>query len=415
MSRLFSTAISAMTTHGLGIDVHANNIANLNTVGYKSQRAQFKTLFSQQLAPARGTNNGSSGRDPQSVGAGVRLSSTATSYAQGSLVNTGSNLDLAILGRGFFMVRDADGNDYYSRDGSMTLDADGRLTHSSSGYQVQGLVVDAVTGTIPDAGVPEDIVIPPGLTLNAKATTTATIAGNLDAEAATGTTANVQFRYHDSFGVDQVMTLTFTRNAAVNTWDWVAKVGTGPTTVGSGSLVFNSVGDVNSGGSGTANVTVASGGVTAGGTDPQAITLDLSKMTQFSALSEVESTNQDGFPPGFLTDIVTDDVGRVSAVFSNGQTRPLAQLAVVNFANVDGLNRISDNLFQQSANTGSPQVVMAGTSGTGNIVAQALERSNTDLANELTQIIILQRGYQASTRMVSTADEMLQDALNLKR
>jgi len=415
MSRLFSTAISSMSTHSLGIDVHANNIANLNTTGFKASRADFKTMFSQTLRPARGAAGGLAGLDPMSVGAGVRLGGTATQFAQGSLQNTGENLDLAILGRGFFMLRDPDGNDFYTRDGAMTLDANGQLSHASSGLAVQGLLVDPTTGTVPDGGMPTSIAIPPGLTLNAKATESAHVAGNLDADTAVGGTTQMEFRYHDSFGVDHLMTVTFTRAAASNTWNWSAAVGSGPTVIGTGSIVFNSVGDVSSGGVGTTSVTAASGGITSGATDPQAISLDFTSMTQFSSASEVEVTNQDGFPPGFLTDVVTDDIGRISAVFSNGQTRPIAQLAVTNFANIQGLNRKADNLFQQSANSGSPQVVSAGSSGVGTIQSQALERSNTDLAHELTQMIILQRGYQAATRMISTADEMLQDALSLKR
>lgn len=415
MSRLFSTAISSMSTHALGIDIHANNIANLNTTGFKSSRADFKTLFSQNLRPARAATGGLSGLDPQAVGAGVRLGNTATQFAQGSLQNTGENLDLAILGRGFFMLKDPEGNDFYTRDGALTLDANGQLSHASSGLAVQGLLVDPTTNSIPESGVPTAISIPPGLTLNAKATESAHVAGNVDADTAVGGATTMEYRYHDSFGVDHLMTVTFTRAAASNTWTWSAAVGSGPTVVGTGSIVFNSVGDVASGGTGTTNVTLAAGGITSGATDPQAITLDFNSMTQFSSASEVEVTNQDGFPPGFLTDVVTDDIGRISAVFSNGQTRPIAQLAVVNFANIHGLNRKSDNLFQQSANSGSPQVVQAGSSGVGSIQSQALERSNTDLAHELTQMIILQRGYQAATRMVSTADEMLQDALSLKR
>ena len=415
MSRLFSTAISSMSTHATGIDVHANNIANLNTTGYKASRAEFKTLFSQTLRSARGAVDGLAGVDPQQVGAGVRLGSTSTTFAQGTLATTGENLDLAIMGRGFFMLKNADGDQYYTRDGALTLDANGRLSHGNSGLAVQGLLVDTATNTVPDNGVPEDIIIPPGLTLNAKATENAHVAGNLDVNTAVGDTTDMQFRYYDSLGVSRVMTVSLTRQAANNTWDWTANVGTPAASVGSGTIVFNSVGDVASGGTGTASVTVASGGATSGATDPQAVTLDFSALTQFASPSQVEATNQDGFEPGSLTDVVVDDLGYISALFSNGQSRPIARLTIVNFANLQGMQRRADNLFQSSANTGTPQLLNAGGDGVGAIQSQALERSNTDLANELTQMIILQRGYQAATRMVSTADEMLQDALSLKR
>ncbi len=415
MARTFSNALSSMQTHSLGMDVHSNNIANMNTTGFKSQRATFKTLFSQTLRTARGASDGMAGLDPLEAGAGVRLGSTATNYSQGSLTNTGENLDLAILGKGFFMLKDAGGNDYYTRDGALTMDANGRLSHAASGLAVQGLVYDTTTGTVPPGALAQDIIIPPGLTLNAKGTSSATIAGNLDASTATAGTTSMQYRYYDSFGVSHVMNVVFTKSATANTWNWTASVGSGPTTVGSGALVFNSVGDVTSGGTGTATVTVASGGVTTGGTDPQAITLDMTRMTQFSANAIVQATNQDGFPPGSLTDVTTDDTGTVSAVFSNGQTRPLAKLVIANFSNVQGLNRKGSNLFQQSANSGSPQQLIAGSSGVGTVQSQTLEMSNVDLAGELTEMIVLQRGYQAATRMITTADELLQDALSLKR
>ena len=415
MSQLFSTALSSMQTHTQGIELRANNIANVNTAGYKSQMATFKTLFSQNLRPARAATATIAGLDPQQVGAGVRLGTTSTDFNQGSIEYTGQSLDLSLLGDGFFVLKSPVGGHYYTRDGQLTLDADGRLTQSSSGLAVQGLLVDQASGTIPENAVPEDIIIPPGLTLNAQATTESTIAGNLDAEAATGDLTTMQWQYYDSLGVDHVMTITFTKNAAANTWDWEGTVEGTTNSLGTGQLVFNSVGDVSSGGTGTATVTAASTGVTAGATDPQAVTLDFSTMTQYSASAEVQATNQDGFPPGSMTDVTIDDQGTVSAVFSNGQNRPLATLAIANFSNVQGLERRADNLFAQSANTGSPQIVTAGRAGVGTVQSQAVERSNTDLATELTQMIVLQRGYQAATRLISTADEMLQDALSLKR
>lgn len=413
MSRLFNTAASGMRSHASAMEVHGQNIANLNTNGYKSARPSFATLFSQTMRPARGVSQGVTGLDPIEVGAGVRLASTSTQFQQGALAYTGQNLDLAILGRGFFMLKSELGEPLYTRDGAFSLQADGTLIHTASGNKVQGMLYDAATGLVPDGAVPEDIVVPPGMALNAKSTAAVSTAGNLDATTAAGGSAAMQFRYYDSFGVSHTMNVTFTRAVAPNTWDWTATIGA--TSVGSGTLVFSPTGDVASGGSGSATLTSANGGVTDGATSPQTVTLDFSRLTQYAEGSEVEATDQDGYPPGAVLEVGADDQGRITAVFTNGQTRPLAQLALVSFANPQGLSRAADNLLRQTANTGTPQVVAAGGAGVGTIQAQAVERSNVDLPTELTSLIIYQRGYQASARLVSTADEMLQEALNLKR
>jgi flagellar hook protein FlgE len=414
MSRLFSTAVSAMTAHAQGIEVHGNNVANVNTTGYRAARPQFETLFSQTLRIARGGVGTMGGVDPMEVGGGVAMGNTATLHGQGSVQFTGQNLDLSILGRGFFMLKAPDGGEAFTRDGALGLDASGRLTHASSGFAVQGLLVDPTTNTIPSGAVPEDITIPPGLTLNARATTTVDVAGNLDARAAVGDTNQMQYRYYDSLGVAHVMTVDFKKTAA-NAWTWTSYVDAPANQTGTGALTFNSVGDVQNITSSTISIPAGSPGLTTGATAPQAIEIGLDTLTQYAAAGEVQATNQDGFPPGSLTDVTVDDLGNVQAVFSNGQSRALAKLALVDFANLNGLQRSANNLFLQTANSGSPQVVGAGNAGVGKIQSQALERSNVDLANELTSLIVLQRGYQASTRLVSTADEMMQEALNLKR
>ncbi len=413
MSRLLSTAISGMAAHASGIDITGNNIANLNTSGFKSSRPGFATLFSQTLRAARGVSDGVTGLNPVQAGAGVQLATNTTQFQQGTLTYTGQNLDLAIMGNGFFQLKDGMGEAAYTRDGAFTLQSDGTMVHAASGLKVQGLLFDIGTGTVPAGAVPEDIVIPPGLTLNAKATGEVTMAGNLDAAAATGDIAEMQYRYYDSFGVPHQMDLTYTKTANPREWSWVAQVGAN--NVGSGTLTFTAEGDVASGGTGTATVTVANGGVTAGGTDPQAISIDMARLTQYGAGSELEATNQDGFEPGFLIDIGTDDQGHITAMFSNGLTRPVAQLSLANFANVQGLARTVGNLFKPTANTGLAQLLTPGTAGVGTIQSQSLERSNVDLPSELTQMIVFQRGYQASARLVTTADEILQEALNLKR
>jgi flagellar hook protein FlgE len=210
------------------------------------------------------------------------------------------------------------------------------------------------------------------------------------------------------------MTLQFT-NTGPDTWSYSGYIGSAANTVGTGTITFNSTGAVSNITGNTMSVTTASTGLSSGAASPQAIKLDLSGMTQYSAASQVQCTNQDGFAAGSLNNVTVDTSGNVNAVFSNGQTRLVAQLAVANFANPSALAPGEHNVYTQTADTGSPQVVEAGTAGAGTIQAQALEESNVDLASQLTQLIVLQRSYEASAKTVSTADQMLQDALNLKQ
>ena len=413
MSNLISTAIGAMDATSLGIDVLGNNIANLNTVGYKSVNPEFSTLFSQTLQEAQAPTALAGGTGPMQIGAGVQLSGTSTNWSQGQMQATGNNLDLAIQGNGFFMLN-GPGGPAYSRDGSLTLDATGMLTQQASGLAVQGLVADPATDTIPGSAVPANIVIPPGLSLNAKESTQATIAGNLNAATGVGNSTQMQYQYYDSLGVAQTMTIQFNQTAP-DTWSYSGFIGNSANTVGGGTIVFNNAGAVSSITGNTMNVTTASTGVSTGAASPQPIVLTLSGLTQYSATSQVQATDQDGFAAGSLDSVNVDGGGNVKAVFSNGQSRLVAQLAVVNFANPSALSAQSKNVYKQTADTGSAEVVQPGTAGAGTIQSQALEESNVDLASQLTAMIVLQRSYQAAAKTVSTADQMLQDAIQLKQ
>jgi flagellar hook protein FlgE len=414
MSRLLSTAISSMKAAALGIDVRADNIANLNTTGFKAVRPSFATLLTETLREARsaGTNPGV---NPVEVGGGVAVRSTVTDFTQGSLQHTGSALDMAIVGTGFFLLRGANGQEAYTRDGGFSLDSTGRLVHSASGLAVQGLKADAATNTISPNAVPEDIVIQPGLALNAKATANAVIGGNLDARAVAGDDTSMQFRYYDSLGVAHVMTVGFTKGAAAGSWRFDAYIDSPANAAGTGTIVFNGVGDLQTVTGSALTIPAGSPGLSQGANAPQTIALSFASLKQYAADSEAQAASQDGFQTGAITEIHTDPQGNIEAVFSNGQTRLLARLGEVNFTNVNGLARVRDNLFLATSNAGPAQIVAAGSHGTGTIEAQSLENSNADLATELTSLLVLQRGYQASSRLIASADEMLQEALNLKR
>lgn len=409
MSRLFSTAVSSMSAAALGIDVIGNNVANVNTNGFKSSSPAFATLFSQTLREARSPGT-TGGQDAMQVGTGVNLAAVNTDFTQGSLAETGNNLDMAIEGRGYFVVKDPAGEQLFTRNGQFSVDATGKLVQTTSGLAVQGLVPSA-DGSFAPTATAQDIIIPPGLSLNAKATGNLSLAGNLSSGAAVGDTSQVQTTYYDSLGTAHSATVVFTKTAA-NAWSFSANTGTPAVSLGTGTLSFDTSGKLTAS-TGTA-LSVPAAGVAAGATSPQTITLDTSVMTQVSNASLVQATNQDGMAPGSLTDIRTNSSGDVQAVFSNGQSQTLARVALATFTNDGGLKQAGGTLFTPSTNSGTAQIGSAGAGGAGKLVSQSLESSNVDLASQLTSLIVLQRGYQASTRLVSTADEMMQDALRLK-
>jgi flagellar hook protein FlgE len=405
MIRSYFTGLSSMSTYQTGLEVVANNIANANTTGFKTSRISFQDLFSQTLNVAGAPSEVGGGMNPVQVGSGVQLGSITTDFTQGSVKFTGTPTDLAVMGDGFLIVSDGRRN-LFTRDGALMVDAAGRLVHTSSGWPVQGMMADA-NGVIPETGPLTDLTIPIGTTLNAEATTRAELAGNLQADAAVGDTANTLFRVIDSQGNSHDVTVTFTKSAA-NEWTWAAT--SEGNTVGTGTLTFDADGRVSGGSTGSLSLTLTNGAVT-----PLNATLQLGSLTQLASSSSVSVTNRDGFPPGFLDSVSVDQNGVINAVFTNGQAQPLGRVFLARFANPTGLMRQAENLMVPSVNSGEPQFLQPGDAGTGTIQSGALELSNVDVATELTNVMLNQRGFQAAARIITASDELVQDALGLIR
>ncbi len=408
MLRALSTGVTGLRTNQEALDVIGNNIANINTTGFKGSRAEFADLLSQTLTGEQAPTTNLGGRDASQIGLGTRLAAVQTNFTQGTIQSTDNSTDLAIQGDGLFALKSG-ANTYYSRAGSFTLDANGTLVDSVSGYKVQG-----ATG---------DITIAPGSTQAASATTQAVFGGNLDASQVDGTQYVSTFSVNDSLGVPHTLTLTFTKNfaGASGRWDWAATeadANISGLTTATGQLVFNTGGAISSGASQAIGITYAAA---AGVTTPQAVTLDFgtatntTKMTGYAGTSTAALTSQNGYASGTLQAFAIGADGSVTGNYSNGRSATLAQMELANFANPTGLVRVGDNMFRVSQNSGPAQVGAPGSGGRGTLIAGALESSNVDLAREFTELITHQRGFEASARVIRAGDEILQTVVNIKQ
>jgi flagellar hook protein FlgE len=367
----------------------------------------FQDVLNQTITSAAPPQAGRGGTNPRQVGLGVTVASIDTDFNQGSLFASNGIADFAIQGAGFFILNDGTG-DLYTRDGSFGLDADGTLVEPATGYTVQGYT--AVDGVIDTSQPVGNIIIPTGGGGRTRATTTATLLGNLDSRAVFGDPPVQRlFRVYDSLGTVQEVTVTFTRSAVLNEYDWAA---THPVAgaVGSGTITFDADGQVTAGGIGAISIPLANGAAT-----PFDFDLDMNGLTQHADAVTVAMTNQDGLPPGVLEGFSIGDGGVINGIFSNGLTEVLGQLALAVFSNSGGLNREGSNLFSVTPNSGIARVGLAGTGGRGMVNGGVLEGSNVDIATEFSNLIISQRAFQAGARAITTADVLLNEAVNLVR
>jgi len=409
MMRSMFSAVSGLRNHQICMDVIGNNIANVNTVGYKASRVTFEDMLSQSLRDPTAPQGDLGGSNPQQVGLGMLVRTVDIFHTQGSLESTGKLTDLAIQGEGFFVVSDGTSNKY-TRAGIFDINLEKDLVDPSTGLKVQGWVrgnnpsdPDEIDSTLP----PTSINIPLGQLMVAEETGNVVFAGNLDADPSGDASVSVQI--YDSLGVAHTLTVVSTQSAA-NNWDWDATIDGDPASVGSGTVVFNDDGTFDSQ-TGSISIPLANGATT-----PLDIAVDFSNLTQFDDDdSNIIARSQDGFPMGVLETFTIGSDGIITGVFSNGMNQTLARVALALFGNPGGLLRSGGTAFQQSANSGEVRYCAPGESGIGSIVPGALEMANVDLAQEFTRMITTQRGFQANSRIISTSDEMLQELVNLKR
>ena len=429
LSSLYSSA-SGLGAHGNAMDVVSDNIANVNTVGYKAGRGRFEDVLGATVANASVAG---------AAGQGSRLAGVAQVFNQGALLGTGIATDLAIQGDGFFVTRGAlQGIDstFFTRAGQFHLDAQGQLV-DPAGLRVQGYSADAngnIGTVLGDLAVPPTAAVPPQATVNVD------FSANLDGGATIppawdindpGGTSNFSssVTVYDSLGGAHTVDVYF-RQSAAGTWEWHALVDGGEITGGtagvpeeeaSGTLTFTTDGYLDT------ETTAASSFDFVGATPGQAIAFDFgdsittdggtgqSGVTAYAAASSVSHIGQDGYASGALAGVQVGEDGVITGTFTNGERRTLGQVAVARFRNNEGLVRAGSGYWVAAEASGNPLIGEAGTGGRGSIAAGSLEQSNVDMAQEFVNLIAYQRGFQASSRTVRTADEMLTELVNIKR
>lgn len=416
MGTAIFTAVTGLQAHQRRLDVIANNIANVNTPGFRGARMLFQDLFAQTLEGARAGDETHGGSNPMQVGLGAQLASIDVNHAQGSLFTTGVNSDLAIQGNGFFVLsRGAGQGYYYTRDGSFTLNAQGELIDPATGMRVQGYLANE-NGVI-DVNTPvTNLVVPLGGVSIVRATTLATLIGNLDSRAAVGDTVQRSLRVYDSLGNVRDVAITFTKSANPNEWDWQGSM-TDPevsAVTASGTLTFDGDGRFVSSTSDTVSIDFVDT-IPALPTDPLDFRIDFTTLTMLAADSDVTLQTQDGYPRGVLASFNVGRDGVINGVFTNGLARVVGQVALAAFSNVGGLSKEGANLFRETPVSGVAQIGAPNTGGRGQVSGGVLEGSNVDLGTEFSNLILTQRGFQANARTITIADTLLQEAVNLVR
>lgn len=402
--------VSGLRNHQIRMDVIGNNIANVNTIGFKKSRVTFQEMLNQTMRGASSPQSNRGGTNPQQVGLGVAIAGIDTIHTDGGPQPTGQMTDLAIEGDGFFIVRDGR-SEYYTRAGNFNFDAEGNLVNPANGMKVMGWVgdVDRIAENL------SSIIITKGQPMAAKSTTQIIYRNNLDADTPDGDTYKVPMKVFDSLGRSHTVNVEFKKeDTTANKWSYSVINPLNPDdptdAISSGTLIFDSTGALDIDGS-----TIDSFSFTPDGAAAVEITPDFSAVTQVAQETSIVAHSQDGYPAGSLRTITIDTMGTITGIFTNGINEELAQIALITFDNPGGLLKSGDNLYQNSNNSGEGRIGSPATGGRGIISPGSLEMSNVDLSEEFTQMIITQRGFQANSRIITTSDEMLQELVNIKR
>lgn len=400
----FRAAISGLQAATSELSVIGNNVANANTTGFKRSRAEFQDVYAASSAGVAGN----------AAGSGVNLARIAQQFDQGNVSFTDSGLDLAISGQGFFIVEDGGGR-VYTRAGAFGMDREGFIVNSGN-QKLIGFTADAagnITGAqaplqISASGIAPSASTQIGLTLNLDASATAPAAAFDPTDSSSFNNATSTTVY-DSLGNSHLATMYY-RKTAANTWESYAYVDgnavDGPTTLG-----FSSAGALTNPASGTVTTAAFNPG---GGAANMTLAIDYDGSTQYGSPFAVGQITQDGYTTGQLSGLDIDKEGIVFARYTNGQSAVLGQVAMANFANAQGLQPLGDSNWGESFAAGAALVGAPGTSNLGMIQSGALEDSNVDLAEELVQMIVAQRNYQANAQVISTADDVTQAVINIR-
>jgi flagellar hook protein FlgE len=414
----FSAALSALSANATAIDVVGNNLANLNSTGFKTSEVIFRDLVTQSLGAGLGETQ---------VGFGTGQPLTVRHFTQGAIQTTSGLLDGAIQGDGFFVLEDTAGQTYYTRAGNFQTDSEGNLMTDTGQYVMGWTTLDATTGEVDTNGSIGKIVVPVGSLKEATATSELSIDLNLNASSAVGTSSNysTEVTTYDSLGTSHVLTFSFQKTAS-NTWSYDVTVpatdtgGTsGTTSIGSGTFSFDSSGALTDPAAGT-TVSLSITGLSDGAADMDVTwspfdSAGSTRITQFSSDSTQSATSQNGSEAAELIHVGLSTGGYILAEYSNGDQVKVGMTALASIRNSDTLIAAGDNNFKLSARTATPSVGVPGTGGRGTIVGGATEASTVDIATQFTRLIVYQRAYEASSKVVNAANELSQTTINLIR
>ncbi|MBN1410624.1 MAG: flagellar hook protein FlgE [Spirochaetales bacterium] len=452
MMRSLYSGVAGLQNHQVRMDVLGNNIANVNTTGFKKGRVNFQDMLSQTLSGAAKPTEDVGGVNPRQVGLGMIIASIDTIHTQGSLQSTGVMTDVALQGNGFFILNDGDKR-FYTRAGAFGLDENGYLVNPANGLKVQGWLAttEGNTTRINSSADLEDLVIPVGSKDPAKATTDVQFACNLDKRAPTTPDGawSSSFDIYDSYGRAHKLQVNFTKvpdtpnrwraeaivdpeaEVPTNTRVEVGNANNGNNVffldfdnLGALQSVLDGQGDALTEGQLQVQLTYDVPESDQVGGAPYAQTLNLSlgeigayrnSITQFADNFTTKMVKQDGYTMGYLETFKIDQAGMITGVYSNGTNRLLGQMALANFTNPGGLEKAGESTYMVSNNSGEALIGTSGTEGRGKIIAGTLEMSNVDLSEQFTDMIVTQRGFQANSRTITTSDQMLQELLTLKR
>lgn len=462
MMRSLYSGVSGLQNHQVRMDVVGNNISNVNTIGFKKGRVTFQDMVSQNMKGAAKPTEELGGVNPQQVGLGMSIASIDTIHTQGSMQTTGNTADLAIQGNGFFVMKAGD-KEFYTRAGAFGLDKDGTLVNPANGMKLQGWSAETLNGTtfVNTSGDVGDLIIPIGSKDPAAATTEVEFACNLNKTTpviAAGATPDevrqgtwtIDKTIYDSFGEEHNLKVEFVKDPDFNN-QWIGTV-----TIDDGSeipanariaiggvetegntfnLAFDNLGALERAFSGDSEVTEGALNIAvtfdvqgsnhdteAEGFETQTFNMNLgdvgsyeNSITQFGKASSTKAFSQNGYGMGYLENFQIDPSGNINGIYSNGTNRVLGQIALASFTNPGGLEKIGETSFAVTTNSGEANVGPSGIAGKGKFISGALEMSNVDLAEQFTDMIVTQRGFQANSKTITTSDQMLQELLTLKR
>ena len=411
MFTAFSTALSALNADSTAISVVGNNLANLNTTGFKDSEVSFHGLVTQSIGAGLGQTQ---------VGFGVGTPVTMRQFSQGAIQSTGAPLDAAIQGNGFFVVTAPSGQQEFTRGGNFQVNSQGDLT-TSTGEMVQGWTIN--NGVLNTNGPTSNINVPSGSLQTPRPTANTSTSLNLNASSPAGTTFSTSMTVYDSLGTGHVVTYSFTKSSTANQWNYSVSFPNGDLTAAgtpaTGTLTFDSNGSLISPATTDPQPVLQATGLADGASDMN-VTWNLYNgttplITQYAQPSATSGLTQDGAAAANLTSVGIANSGQIVAQYSNGQQVIVGQMAMANIPNPQSLISAGDNDYVLGADTAIPAIGLPGTGGRGTVLGGSIEASTVDIATEFTNLIVYQRSYEANARMVTTIDQLSQDTIALKQ